>query len=228
MASGIDHWAHTAALREKGGTIGVLGSGIDVTYPSANIKLYEEILSNGSIITEFLPGTGPLRQNFPARNRIISGMSMGVVVIEAPEKSGALITAEFALSQDREVFAVPGNIFNTESTGCNNLIKNGAKPATKVDDILEELGHLYNAGIYDCTKIHKKTSLNHSRLKNEELDLSRDSRIIYDIIGSKPVSIEEIASESKFETSKILQIITELEIKNVIIEKQLNSFVRTY
>jgi len=142
MARGIDTMAHTGALAGGGRTIAVLGSGIDVVYPPENKRLYEKIQKSGAVISEFIPGTKPLAGNFPARNRIISGLSLGVIVVEAAEKSGSLITADFALEQGREVFAVPGNISSGQSVGTNNLIKQGAKIVTRIEDILEEFEYL--------------------------------------------------------------------------------------
>lgn len=112
LALGIDYYAHTVALQEAGGSIGIMGCGIDLIYPPENNRLYKEMLNNGSLVSEFFPGIPPLKTNFPLRNRIISGISTGVLVIEANEKSGALLTSEFALSQNREVYAIPGSIFS--------------------------------------------------------------------------------------------------------------------
>jgi len=141
LAKGIDTIAHKTAIENKGRTIAVLGSGVNTNniYPAINKYLAEEIIQNGAIISEFPINTEPLPQNFPQRNRIISGLSLGILVIEAPEKSGALITAKDALEQNREVFAIPGHILSNNSLGPNNLIKLGAKLVTKTSDILEEL-----------------------------------------------------------------------------------------
>lgn len=126
--------------KSKGKTIAVLGSGLDEIYPKQNIELAREIIKNGGcIISEYPLGTKPEKQHFPQRNRIISGLSNGVLVVEANEKSGALITIDFALEQGRDVFAIPGNIFNETSKGTNNLIKQGAKLVTSYQDILEEI-----------------------------------------------------------------------------------------
>lgn len=136
LARGVDSYAHLATLCAKGKTIAVLGNGLDQIYPKENIGLANEILKNGgAIISEYPLGTKPEKMNFPARNRIISGMSNGVIVVEAKEKSGSLITADFALEQGREVYAVPGNINSVNSVGTNFLIKQGAKIVTHYSDI---------------------------------------------------------------------------------------------
>ena len=139
MARGIDSCAHRGALAANGRTIAVLGSGLDVIYPPENKKLFEAIVEQGAVISEYPPGTQPLPFHFPARNRIISGISYGVLVVEAGEKSGSLITAKLAMEQGREVFAIPGPIDSASSRGTNNLIKQGAKLIDSVDDILEEI-----------------------------------------------------------------------------------------
>lgn len=131
--------AHKGALNAGGNTIAVIGSGMDIVYPKENYNLYSEILKKGLVITEFIVGTRPSPPNFPMRNRIVSALSSGVFVVEATEKSGAMITVNFAIEQGKDVFALPGNINNNLSRGCNILIKEGAKVITDVEDILEEM-----------------------------------------------------------------------------------------
>ena len=135
FARGVDTYSHMGAVAAKGKTIAVLGCGLDVIYPSENLELYKQILiNNGTIVTEYPLGSKPERYHFPARNRIISGLSDGVLVVEAKEKSGTLITVEHALEQGKDVYAIPGNITSKNSYGTNELIKEGAIPVTKIDD----------------------------------------------------------------------------------------------
>lgn len=139
MAKGIDSYAHIGCLKAEGNTVAVLGSGLDRIYPKENMKLYNDILSKGGLIlSEYIIGTKPDKMNFPARNRIISGLSDGIVVVEAKEKSGTLITVDFALEQGKDIFVVPGNITSQNSIGTNELIKQGAKCITSIQDIIEE------------------------------------------------------------------------------------------
>ena len=140
LARGIDTTAHRAALAAGGRTIAVLGSGVDVIYPAENRNLADQIIESGAIISEFVPGTKPDAQNFPARNRIVSGMSLGTVIIEAPTRSGALITASFAADQGREVFVLPGNVYSPASEGTNALLRDGARIVRTGSDVLEDLG----------------------------------------------------------------------------------------
>lgn len=142
MASGIDAAAHRGALRAAGRTIAVWGTGPDIAYPASNRALAEQIELGGAIVSEFAPGTPPAPGNFPKRNRIISGLSRGVLVVEAAERSGSLITARFALDQNREVFAIPGSIHSPHSKGCHRLIREGAALVESSNDILAELGHV--------------------------------------------------------------------------------------
>lgn len=137
LARGIDACAHSGALKSNSNTIAVLGCGVDIAYPNENIKIYNEILKRGLIISEYPVGEKPFPSNFPARNRIVSGLSEGVIVVEAAPKSGTLITVDFALEQGKNIYAVPGNIDSYLSLGTNELIKNGAIPYTCIDDILE-------------------------------------------------------------------------------------------
>ncbi|MEI7591290.1 MAG: DNA-processing protein DprA, partial [Deltaproteobacteria bacterium] len=193
LARGIDATAHRATISSRGRTIAVLGCGIDVVYPLENKTLFEKIPLNGAIVSEYPLGTKPNSEHFPARNRIISGMSLGVVVIEATDKSGSLITARFALEQGREVFAVPGPIGNAGSKGTNMLIKNGAKLIECADDIIDELlpqlrfcSSVTENNIADI-KV-KKQNVDVSQLTSTELSL-------IEFVSNQKVSIDDIVSE---------------------------------
>lgn len=206
LASGIDAVAHRVALDNGGRTIGILGNGIDIIYPKRNLSLYQEMESKGAIISEFPMGTPPLAYNFPQRNRIISGISLGIIVIEAQEKSGSLITAHHALEQGKDVFALPGNINSIFSSGTNKLIKDGAKPLLEIEDILEEFQEL------------KKNVL---ESKKESLDLSNFSETeikIIRILQEGPLHADIIAQRADMDISKTISILTVLELKNVVKE----------
>jgi DNA processing protein len=224
MAAGIDSYAHRAAIKEAGGSIGVLGCGIDVVYPPENKFLFDDILNNGSIITEFLPGTRPLKFNFPIRNRIISGLSEGVVVIEAGERSGAIITCEMALRQNREVMAVPGSIFSPMNRGCHKLIKEGAKLVENIDDILDEFSK-YKDKIF---KLDKTPDNIYNKNTKCSLKLSVDNKKIYEIIGYKSKSVEEIVKCSGLEVKDVLKIIASLEMDGLIREESFNKYIRLF
>lgn len=139
LARGIDNMAHYGALKADGKTIAVLGCGVDICYPRENVETYKQILEKGLVLSEYIVGTPPEAGNFPARNRIVSGLSNGVLIVEAKEKSGSLITGDFALEQGRELYVVPGNINSSQSGGTNSLIKQGAKVVTKAEDVLEDM-----------------------------------------------------------------------------------------
>jgi DNA processing protein len=224
LAAGIDSSAHRAAIKEEGGSIGVLGCGIDIVYPPENRFLYDDILENGSIISEFLPGTRPLKYNFPVRNRIISGLSGGVVVIEAGERSGAIITCEMALRQNREVMAVPGSIFSPMNRGCHRLIKEGAKLVENVDDILDEFSQ-YNENIL---KLDKTYDSPYNGKTDSRVRLSGNDRKVYEFIGYKPKSVEEIVKYSGLEVKDVLKIIAYLEMNGLIREDSFNKYIRLF
>lgn len=204
MARGIDTEAHKGSLKENGRTIAVLGSGIDVIYPKSNISLYDEISKNGCIISEFPIGTQPFPYNFPNRNRIISGLSLGLLVVEAAERSGSLITAEHALEQGKEVFAVPGNINSIYSRGTNNLIKEGAKLVMDVDDIFEEIYELQ-----DIINKEKNDGIDYSVLSPLELK-------IVECIKEQPIHSDVISYKTGIDISTLNGILTILEMKGII------------
>lgn len=204
LALGIDAIAHQAALDNNSKTIAVLGTGIDdkTIYPAQNFNLAKNILKNGgAIISEFAPETPGLPHHFPMRNRIVAGLSKGVIVIEASEKSGSLITANCALEQNREVFAVPGQIFSENSKGTNNLIKQGAKIATCAQDILEEFN--LQLELPEASE-------------NKIFDLSEEEKNIFELLSSQPQELDALAKTANIPISKFNSILTMMEIKGII------------
>lgn len=201
LAKGIDTFAHKSALEKSGRTIAVLGSAIDNQriYPACNRRLAEKISQNGAVISEQTPGTQSKPYFFAQRNRIISGLSLGTLVIEAPEKSGALITAMQAIEQNREVFAVPGPINNKNSVGTNNLIKMGAKLVTCANDILEEL---------NLPLIQKQER----KIKFE----SKEEEILFDILSQTPLHIDEITKKSKLNAGIVSPTLIILELRGLV------------
>lgn len=224
MAIGIDTAAHRGALKAKGRTIAVLGSGHNHIYPPENKKLYSEIAKSGAVISEFPLDTQPSRTTFPRRNRIISGISKGVVIIEAPRRSGALITADFALEQGREVFAMPGNISSTKNSGTHALIKEGAKLIDGVSDILEELKHIIDIKEVDNNKVDNDTR----KVKREKtpVHIPSDEKSIFGILTDKPKSIDEISRIADLPVYKVSDILLRLQLKKLIKGLPGENFVR--
>jgi DNA processing protein len=211
MARGIDTCAHLGALEAGGMTIAVLGCGIDIIYPPENKRLFLDIINQGTVISEFPLSTPPEGKNFPKRNRIISGLSLGVVIVEATADSGSLITASHALEQGREVFAVPGNIGMATSRGTNALIKQGAKLVEGAQDILVEIIPQYEG----------KTSHEEPPVLNDEEDG------ILQLLSHTPLHIDEISRMSHMEIRRVSTILLELELKGVISQLGGKMFVRT-
>ncbi len=213
LAKGIDTLAHQTTLKAKGRTIAVLGSGIDKfsVYPSVNRGLAEEITQNGALISEFPINTRPQPQHFPQRNRIISGLCLGVLVIEAPNKSGALITARDALEQNRDIFAVPGDIFSPNSLGTNNLIKIGAKLVNRADDILEELNLVH------LTKPNKKKKQISADNQEEDLILKQ--------LSAQAIHIDKIINQTKLSTAVVNSTLALMEIKGKVKNLGGNNYV---
>ena len=206
MARGIDSKAHNGALAVEGRTIAVLGCGLDIVYPSENKELMKRICKSGAVISEYLPGTPPATFNFPARNRIISGISLGVVIIEANDKSGSLITANYALEQGKDVFAVPGNIDSGNSTGTNKLIRDGAKIVLELGDILDELkiSHSVNNSFEK-----KSAAINTSALDADEKSIVRE-------LEKGPVHIDTIARTCNLSIHSTGSILVMLEMKGFV------------
>lgn len=207
MALGIDAISHRVALQEKGKTIAILGSGIDVPYPRQHQQLYQQIADKGLILSEYPLGLKPHPAFFPRRNRIIAGLSYGTVVIEANEQSGSLITAQLALEQGRDVFAVPGSIFDQQSKGTNLLIQQqGAKLILKAQDILEEYSHL---------PLNKCRKDSHGGLKSIEI-ADDNERMLLDALALEKKHIQEICEELTLSFADVSRALLRLELKNLI------------
>ena len=211
LAIGIDAHAHKAAVDAKGHTVAVIATGIDKDYPARNKALAHNIITNaGVVLTEFLPGTPPKPGHFPKRNRIISGLSVAVLVIEATIKSGSLITAKSALDQNREVYALPGSIHNPQARGCHWLIKQGAKLVESAADIEEELGGIVNFGL-NLNKINNKEN---SSKKSCIEDLSNDPLLAS--VGYEITPVDKVVSRSKLPTDVVLTRLTMLELRGLV------------
>ncbi|UCD35260.1 MAG: DNA-processing protein DprA [Nitrospiraceae bacterium] len=214
MARGIDTAAHRGALRAGGRTIAVLGSGVDVPYPATNRELAGDIESAGAVISEFPPGTPPGKENFPRRNRIISALSFGTVVVEAALDSGSLITVGYALEQGKEVFAVPGTITSRNSRGANDLIRKGAKLVECAGDVIEELrlqlkGVLREGGPAAEKKLPPMTD---------------DEQALYRCLDSKPKHIDVIIRETNMATGRAMSVLLDLELKGIVRQLQGKQF----
>ena len=210
MAKGIDTFAHESCLNNEGYTCAVLGCGLDIVYPKENTKIFKEIIKRGSVISEFLPGTQPYAYNFPLRNRIISALSDIIIVIEAGEKSGSLITANLALEQGKDVMAVPGSIFSEESKGTNKLIKDGAFPLTSTNDIFNLMGIEI--------KNQKDTTVRSFK--------SEIQKGIYSIINDSPLHINDIIRITNIDIKQLYEVLFEMQIKNEILCLSGNYYVR--
>ncbi len=204
MARGIDTAAHWGALKAGGRSVAVLGCGIDLVYPPENGALYQALSENGALISEFPMGTPPLAENFPRRNRIISALSRGVLVVEAGEGSGSLITAHYALEQGREVFAVPGNVSVSGSRGVNGLIKEGAKLVERVEDILEELS------------LEPQATL--PLPKPGSFELTPQEAELYALLCQGALQIDDIIVQSALTASEVSATLLRLEMKGAIVQ----------
>ena len=215
LARGVDTLAHEATLQAGGRTIAVIGSGIDVPYPPENAHLLKAIAEEGAVVSEFPMGAKPDAVNFPRRNRIISGLSLGTIVVESGEDGGAMITASTALDQDREVFAVPGSINEKRSAGPHKLIREGrAKLIQNVEDVLEELGpqlrHLLKRG----------------RVTEVPVELSLFEKKIYDVLSEKAIHIDALSEQAETTTSDALVNLLSLEFKGLVRQLPGKMFIR--
>jgi DNA processing protein len=208
LAKGIDTVAHHAALMAGGRTIAVLGNGLDQVYPPSNAGLASQIVDSGALVSEFAPGIPPDAVNFPRRNRIISGLSKLTVIIEAGERSGALITADFALEQGRDVLTVPGSIFSPGSTGTNLLLKQGATPVTCAEDILEILGATQS-----------------SPLARHVPELGSDEAVVWQALTPEPCHLDQLARGLEMPAAELSATLTVLELKGLV--RQVGSMLYT-
>jgi DNA processing protein len=203
MARGIDAVAHLASLDAGAGTIGVLGNGLGVVYPAANRALCDRVAALGCLLTEHAPGERPHAGSFPRRNRLISGLARVTLVVEASAKSGALITADCALAQGREVQAVPGPITSPTSVGCNRLIQQGAKPALGLRDVLEE----YGLAPDDAPSATIPT------------DLTPDERQVLNALSVEPERVDDLGARSALDAGQVLAVLTSLEIRGLAVQE---------
>ncbi|MEE1031246.1 MAG: DNA-processing protein DprA [Ruminococcus sp.] len=215
MARGIDSAAHAGALAGGGKTFAVLGCGVDICYPASSRNLYEKIQKQGGILSEYEMGTPPLAYHFPRRNRIISGLADGVLIIEAKEKSGSLITADFALEQGKAVFALPGRVGDLLSYGCNRLIYQGATPAWCPEMILEEM----NWG-------KKTVEIERKENGKKELGLAREDNLVYSCLNLNPKAVTQLQEETGFSSGVLMNCLTRLLLNGYIKEVWKNNYIR--
>ena len=213
MALGIDAEAHRSTMEAGGITIAVLGSGVDQPHPRSNAKIYRKILSSGgAVVSEYPPGTQPRPYHFPARNRIIAGLARGVIVTEAPGKSGALITAVHAVNMGKEVFAVPGPVFAKGSEGTNRLIRDGAHPLTDPQEVIDVL--------------FPEIVLSRGRAERKDEELSEEEKSVIELIKSGSGHVEEIALRLQKPPEYVLSLLTQMELKGLIVTLGSQVFVK--
>jgi DNA processing protein len=214
LAAGIDAAAHRGALRAGGTTIAVCATGLDIVYPSDHRELAERICERGALVSEFPPGTGPLKFHFPRRNRLISGLSLGVLVVEAAIHSGSLITARFAADQGREVFAIPGSIHNPLARGCHQLLKQGAKLVESADDVLTELGPLA-ASLCDESTFGRPASGPEKHPDDPASSgptLDKEYKMLLDALGFEPTSVDQLVARTGLKAEEVASMLLILEL----------------
>jgi len=216
MARGVDTAAHSGAIAAGGTTISVLGSGLNRIYPRENRQLFHQIAENGAVVSEFSLDTGPDAHHFPARNRIISGMCHGTVVVEATRRSGSLITARLAAEQNREVFAVPGNVHSFKSVGTHTLIKQGAKLVVHAGDVLEEFGRL---------QLHDQGTP--PSLKSEIPSLTDEEAMVIDGLEADAIHIDDLARQLTFPPGRLSGLLLQLELKGLVAQSPGKRFCLT-
>jgi DNA processing protein len=216
MARGIDTAAHIGAMEGGGLTVAVLGSGLECVYPAENLKLFHRIAENGAVISEFPLDAKPDPHHFPQRNRIISGMALGTVVVEAADRSGSLITAKLAAEQGREVFAVPGSIHAATAQGTHNLIRQGAKLVENAEDIIEEIAPQI------CPAPHRQPAPESAATRPgppEQAPLTDQEARLLEAMGPYPVHIDELARRCNQEVGPMSAILLQLELKGVVVQE---------
>jgi DNA processing protein len=204
-AKGIDTASHEGALTGGGPTVAVLGCGIDITYPARNASLFARIRENGAVLSEFPPGTPPRPGNFPQRNRIVSGLARGILVVEAAKQSGAMITVGFALEEGRDVFCVPGSIFLPNCAGCHSLIKAGARLVDRPEDILEEL-------LPQQPLVRTGPSL----FSEPDLELTPTARQLLNLLSAQPQALEDILEKTGLDLATVSRDLLDLQVKGVV------------
>ena len=215
LAAGIDAAAHQGALDVGGRTVAVLGCGLDYPYPKRNQPLLAQLVKDGAALSEYPLGTRPAKWTFPQRNRLLAGLSRGVIVVQAPERSGSLITARLALEQGREVFAVPGNITTITSAGTNRLIKDGAKLVETIEDVLVEFPDLW-----------KQQESSAEPSEEEEPELGERERLVYDLIGLEPVHVDDIIARADLSPTEASHVLLLLQLEDLIDEVEGGRFIR--
>ena len=203
LATGIDAASHEGALKAQGATIAVFGTGLDRVYPSANRALAERIRAHGALVSELPPGTPPLRANFPQRNRIIAGLCLGTLVVEAARESGSLITARHSLEAGREVFAIPGSIHSPVSRGCHQLIKQGAKLVEEARDVTDELGF----------SLPKERLTETPTAANRPGELDKEYEMLLDALGFEPATIDNLVARTELPSDSIASMLLILELE---------------
>lgn len=227
LARGIDSAAHRGALEASGKTVAVLGSGIDVIYPRENQRLAQKVVASGALISEFPPGTPPTPENFPIRNRIISGLSLGVVVVEASEYSGSLITARLAAEQNREVFAVPGNITTAQSFGPNHLIKQGAKLTDQWMDVIEEFPAEVRMQLLPPLEASEGTPATPEAASLFAPSLTPDQKAVFDALrADQPLFVDAVVGSAGISQPRALSALLELEMSGLIRQLPGKNFIR--
>ena len=217
LAKGIDAAAHKGALAANGGTIAIMGTGLDRIYPAEHKQLAHQIADNGLILTEYPPGTGPHPGNFPRRNRLIAGLSLGTLVVEAAVKSGSLITARLASEMGRDVFAIPGSIHNPMARGCHALIRQGAKLVETAEDIVEEL-------LPKLSTSEKPADASETLEVSAQIDA--DHAAILDAMGFDPVTTDQIVENSPFNAAEVSSILLLLELQGHVLSESGGRFIR--